>query len=203
MGAKFDNLASNGIIDFDANAYIYNGKSKAAAESEDVGLPFDRPLMASPNVPSMLPGVSMHKQPERDRFGHEKKMTPMQALTGVLVAGLVILGGIKFGPKIKDFFEGISNKISQKKTEIKKNKAAATTAKKAEAAKKAAADAKMAKTLKAGKKAEKAAKAANGWKIGEQIAKLPKGVRIGGGIAVGAGALYGLFKLFSKKEPKQ
>lgn len=191
MSAKFENLAANGIIDFDANAFVYGGKQVPATHEEEPYMPFDKPLMASPNVPVMMPGVTMHQQPHRDQFGNEKKITPKEALTAVILAGLGVFGLIKGVPMVKDLVENISNKIS-------KNKKKAQKAEKEAKAKKIADEAKAAEKTKNAKATNTLTK---GWKnLTEKIAKLPKWSKFVGGAGIALVAFFGIKKLFSKNK---
>lgn len=187
MGTKFENLGAQGIVDYDVNAYVYGGAKKPAHRNEDNNLPFDKPLMASPEVPVLVPGAKMHQQPTHDQFKREKSMTPGQALTAIIVAGLGILGIMKFGPKIKDLFSRTGKNLQKK---IKNGKKATK---------------KAAKKAKAATKTTKATKGAKATKTGlmSKLSKLPKWAKVTGWCAAGVLALVGISKVFSKKEHKQ
>jgi hypothetical protein len=85
-----EGLATNGIVHFDPNAYIRDGASQYIAE-QDVGLPFDRPLYATPFPGGIYPVPVMHpEQPHRDVYiRHEKHSSPWgTAIIGTAVAAL-------------------------------------------------------------------------------------------------------------------
>lgn len=92
-------LESNGIINFDADAYIKSGIAKPAHE-EDAYLPFDKPLLATPQVFGVYPGPHLSGHPDVDAFiTHKKEHAPLtwkQILAGIGGLTAATIGTIKF-----------------------------------------------------------------------------------------------------------
>ena len=105
LPTSLDNLTSNGVINFDAEAYIKGTHAKNIASPSY--LPFEQPLNAF-GSPGQAP--TMHQgQPRQDEFvtKHESSAAPAdwkKAATAVLIAGLAVFGGIKFKSKISALF---------------------------------------------------------------------------------------------------
>lgn len=98
--SSLENLSSNGIVNFDAEAYVKEGHSKYAENHEnDAYLPFDKPLLATPHLYGVQPGPHLGGHPEIDAFiSHKKEHPPLnwkQILIGLGAAGLATFGGIK------------------------------------------------------------------------------------------------------------
>jgi hypothetical protein len=115
---SLDNLAANGIIDFDADSYV-KGKAPRYVGDPDgyTGLPLDRPLMAEPY--GISPGAQLSGHPARDAFvnhgdKHHGNPTWKKALAAVLIAGLAVFGGIKYKDKIANLFKKIKTLNVQK-----------------------------------------------------------------------------------------
>ncbi len=186
-----DSLASNGIIDFDADAFVRGTTPRYVGDPDGpTYLPFERPLLAEP----YLGGKHLSGQPKHDEYvsPHNKKshLNWKQALAGVIVAGLLVLGGIK----CKGLFTRIGKLFSKKKNAgtapkegffarikskvkgfFEKNKSAVTT--------------KIAKSEETAKKAKVS--------IGDKIKNMPKWAKITAGVSAGLLGLYGLFKMTS------
>lgn len=109
MGS-LDNLATNGIIDFDAEAYVKGLPPRFIGRPERyVGLPGEMPLMAEPPAYGVYPGAHLSGHPGRDGFEHheiEEGSNPSwkQALMTVLLSGLAVVGAIKYRSKIVELF---------------------------------------------------------------------------------------------------
>lgn len=94
--SSMDSLAANGIINFDPDAYVMNGVSRAMAE-EDSGLPFEKPLYADPYVPYRVAYIRP-EQPHRDVYvRHEKNegISWKSILLGLLAGGGITYAGFK------------------------------------------------------------------------------------------------------------
>jgi len=123
--ADFDNLAANGVLNFDADAYI-RGTAPRYVGNPNSGnaIPFEQPLMPGPYYPQL--GAQLPLQPRRDEFApHEKhkKAGLKEVLALSIVGSLAIYAGVKFKNGIKKLF-------SSKKTKTPATAAvsAATTA---------------------------------------------------------------------------
>lgn len=109
MGS-LDNLAANGIIDFDAEAYVKGLPPRFIGRPERyVGLPGDMPLMAEPPSYGVYPGAHLSGHPRQDGFEPqetEEGSNPSwkKALMTVLVAGLAVIGAVKYRGKIVELF---------------------------------------------------------------------------------------------------
>lgn len=116
MGS-LDNLATNGIIDFDAEAYVKGLPPRFVGSPERyVGLPGEMPLMAEPPVYGVYPGARLSGHPRRDGFEYpeiEEGGNPSwkKALATVLLSGLAVIGAIRYRGKLAKFF-------SEKKAEV-------------------------------------------------------------------------------------
>ena len=102
--SKLDLLASNGVIDFDAGAYMM-GTTPRYVGNPSLGteLPLDRPLPA-------WPVYKLPAQPSADAFISKdttviKEKSWKNALAGVIVAGLAIFTGLKLKSKISALFK--------------------------------------------------------------------------------------------------
>lgn len=94
--SSMDSLAANGIINFDPDAYVMNGVSRAMAE-EDSSLPFEKPLYANPYVPYRVAYIKP-EQPPRDVYvRHEKEqgISWKSILLGLLAGGGITYAGFK------------------------------------------------------------------------------------------------------------
>lgn len=192
-----DSLASNGIIDFDANAYV-NGTPPRyiGAPSDGISLPGELPAYAT-KAQGNLKG-----EPEVDAFisNSEKKTNNMPLstiLTGGAVAAIIVGLGIKAkslfkGPNqnAKGFIGSIKDKVTTlftKKEEVKSEEKLNTGK---EATKETS------KTKEAIKKAVKE---------GEGFFKKHPKLKTGGLVAAGVLGLYGIYKILTghKIEPQQ
>ena len=102
LPSALDNLASNGIINFDADAYIHGKPARYVGEPKAY-LPFDQPL----NVYTG-PNSKLHGQPAHDAFiskgaEGEGDMDWKKKATIVLLAGLAAIGVFKYRNKIASF----------------------------------------------------------------------------------------------------
>lgn len=105
-----DNLARNGVINFDADSYIKGTPARFVGDPDGyTGLPTDRPLLAEPMAYAMPGGAHLKPQPIKDGFEsehHKKEKNPVRTML-MIVAGLAALIGLKFGAKrIKAAYEG-------------------------------------------------------------------------------------------------
>ena len=108
----YDRLAANGIIDFDADAYIRGTTPRYVGDPDGyVGLPFDKPLpaMNQPRAPYQATdsSIKMHSQPNKDAFINHSEKEPThlswkEALFGTILAAVGIFGGVKLARAIKN-----------------------------------------------------------------------------------------------------
>lgn len=109
MGS-LDNLATNGIIDFDAEAYVKGLPPRFIGRPERyVGLPGEMPLMAEPPTYGVYPGAHLSGHPRKDGFENhegEEDRNPgwKKALMTVLLSGLAIIGAVRYRGKIAEIF---------------------------------------------------------------------------------------------------
>lgn len=183
MGVSaLDNLAANGIIDFDADSYIKGEPARYVGNPRGyVGLPLDRPILAEPRAYGVVPGAMLSGQPNDDAFvhkgegGHEEKhgehsnISWKKALTGSVFLGLAVFGGIKYRTQLVNFAKKIINK--------KQAPAAATAAKEA------------AQTQPAATTAKKS--------------KIPKWLKVTGLSLAGVLGLYGVYSAVSSRAPQE
>lgn len=178
---SFDSLAANGIINFDADAYI-RGTTPRYVGNPNMGngLPFEQPLNAMPSFPPL--GSQLPHQPIKDEFSHEKHEKKekdwKELLTLGVIGGTAVYAGIKYKNSIKKMF---SKKV---KTPPPSATAGATTA--------ATAATTATTATTAGKSAARKAKIQAFFKN--------KTVKIAGLVGVGLIALYGLYDIISKKK---
>lgn len=99
--SQLDTLSQNGILNFDADAYVKGTSPRYAGELPKQYLPFDRPLGCYPTQPMLLPpGTKLPEQAKTDEMvknGNEPKKTSTwkKVLFGLLGVGLIIGGGYK------------------------------------------------------------------------------------------------------------
>lgn len=100
-----DALAVNGILDFDADAYIKGTRPRYVGRPRPMQYPpFEQPLMAYP-APYVAPAI--HSQPHKDELvKHTSLHSWKKALLGALVAGVAIFGALKYKGKISSLFNG-------------------------------------------------------------------------------------------------
>lgn len=116
MGS-LDNLAANGVIDFDAEAYVKGLPPRFFGHQERyIGLPGEMPLMAEPPIYGVHPGAHLSGHPGKDGFeSHEIEEggnpSWKKALMTVLISGLAVIGAVKYRGKIAKLFQ-------EKKAEI-------------------------------------------------------------------------------------
>lgn len=189
----YDRLAANGIIDFDADAYIKGTTPRYVGDPDGyVGLPYDRPLPVMNQPMGPYPGAhnrpQLHAQPNKDAFvtHSDKKRTNIhwkEALFGVLLAAAGVFGGIKLSRAIKN----------------------------RRAAKAAAATATTTTTTTAGATSRNKFSFKNilskvkalGPIIKAKWTAMPKLGKIATGSAAGLALLYGIFKITTKKATPQ
>lgn len=212
---SLESLSKSGIIDFDADAYIKNGVSKPV-ETESSYLPFDKPLVPIASPYGITPGEQLKGEPSKDAFVSHKekehsKSNWKQILGGIIAGGIATFGGFKLFKKLNNPLkikasakkEGLFTIIKEKlvsvlqpEEEIKKTK---KTKKAKKTVGKTAKDTVKETTEKGAKKtAEKTVKevAEKGKGI---LAKIPKGLKIAGGILIGLLGLYGFYEVAFKK----
>lgn len=193
MSSSMGNLAANGIINFDPDAYVMNGISRAMAE-DDVSLPFDKPLYASPYVPYRVAYVNPG-QPHRDMYmsNHESRgISWTELLAGLLVGGAATYGGFKLLEK-KEGANTATAATAEKKGLWVKTKDFAKKCKD-----------KVVSWFKKTKDVSETEKAIR--EAAKDPAKAPKGIfnkyskwKIAGIAAAGVVALYAIYKAFSSR----
>lgn len=92
--SSIDNLAANGILNFDADAYVKGTPARYVGKPPgySVDLPFDQPLMSPFGMypGAMYSGPIMAGQPSADAFiakKHEKPFTTKEIVLGALAVG--------------------------------------------------------------------------------------------------------------------
>lgn len=191
--SSLDNLASNGVINFDANAYINGTPPRFVGNPEgDANLPLDKPLMATPGY-GITPGQQLHGEPARDAFisrenGQAQSKFPWgKFLTGTFVASLAVMAGVK----IKSLIKGTKNAAEK----VKEGKNGFFTECKN----------KLTSLFKGDKSAPKEEIKEVAKTVEEKkglLKKLPKTLKVVGIGAVGLLGLYGLYKtLTGHKHP--
>ena len=173
LPSALDNLAANGVINFDADAYIQGKPARYVGEPKAY-LPFDQPL-------NVYQGGPLSGQPAHDTFVNQldKPAGPAdwkQAATAVLLAGLAVFVGVKYKDKIVSLFK-------------KKPVAAPVTAPPVAAAPIA--------------EAATTAKKSIFKRIGEKIKAMPKWAKITTGIVGGLFVLYQTAKAILIHKAKQ
>lgn len=100
MSGSLENLSSNGIVNFDADAYVNSGISRYAGNHDEGYLPFDKPLLATPQYFGVYPGPHLSGHPDVDAFithGKEPfRPTWKQILAGIGGLTAATIGTIKF-----------------------------------------------------------------------------------------------------------
>ncbi len=170
LPSALDNLASNGIINFDADAYVKGETPRYVGNPGQACLPFEQPLPAFPQQ-GRVPQIP--EQPKKDEFVHKKeeKGNPSwkKALAFVLVAGAAAFLGFRHREKLGKFAKNMWAKIksigTKKPTPVKVAPAPTPVATAATKPK----------------------------------SKIPKWVKITGGSLLGLLGLVGLSKFISKK----
>lgn len=94
LPGAYDNLMSNGVVDFDPEAFIKRGEA-VPSTAAPVYLPFEQPLLM-PEMPKM------HVQPHEDEFKKEKeepkeehKTNWKKTLTLAVLGAAAAVGGYK------------------------------------------------------------------------------------------------------------
>ena len=106
---SLDALASNGILNFDADAFVSGASPRYVGGLPQNYLPFDRPLGNYPTAPALLPnGTKIKEQPKKDEVVTtpdgkpvKKTKTWQKIGLGVVAAVVVALGGKKLYNVIK------------------------------------------------------------------------------------------------------
>lgn len=198
-----DILASNGVINFDADAFVNGTPARYVGNpSYPVYLPGEAPLMPIERY-NLIPGPELAGQPVHDAFkSHEKKEDNNGFLNGLLVGG--ILAGAAYGISkingIKNLFksnQGTNNNVppgnnANAGTSAGGSASSATPPPSPPASAPTGANSTQNTNSSVTQKVKDLAVKAKDWFI-----KLPKTVRIGTYVATGLGVLYGTYKLFS------
>lgn len=123
--SALDRLASNGIINFDPEAYIYGAPPRYVGNPNGyIGLPQDRPLPVMPESYGITPGYNLSGHPTNDAFvnhenGESKHNTSSwkSILAGIVFAGLALYAGVKCKAKLSKLF-GKKNNLTSNKNNI-------------------------------------------------------------------------------------
>lgn len=171
------NLATNNIINFDANAFVKGTKPEFVGDPDgEQYLPLDRPIMAEfPHGYGITAGPQLHGEPSKDAFishGEDHKKIDIPWATILTIGSLSALA-IAAGMKIKSF-------LNNRKTAPLKTGGVVSTLKA------------KASSLPKPKDLYQNAKT---W-----FTKLPPWGKVTGGIAAGLAVLYGIYKLTSGNE---
>lgn len=191
MGSNsLDNLASNGIINFDADAFVRGTEPRYAGKPGPTPqLPLDQPIMDyDPKSYGVNAGSKLHGEPANDAFirhgessSHKTNWVKTLLLAAAAALGLSACAkafagkkAVKKGKeKVNGFFAGLKDKLPS--WAKPKDKAAE------EAAKKAAEEAEAAK------------------KVGF-LKKIPKWAKYTGGTLAGLFGLYEAYKFITRKK---
>lgn len=200
ISTSLDSLARNGIIDYDADAYVRGTTPRYVGKPDDVPhvpyMPFDQPL------PDLHPApLKPRIQPHKDEFVKEEESSSSNphwksALAQVLFSAIAVWVGVKNRDKIVSFIKGFSPEAIAKK--VAEAKAAKEAAAKAAAAKAAAKAAEPSIITKIKTKVTELSK-----KMPEYIEKvktLPKWAKITGASLAALLGLYGVYKVLPDKE---
>lgn len=172
-----DNLAVNGIVDFDADAYVNGTPPRYVGRPRSPQYPpFEQPLPAYPMYPQQLQAPALHNQPHKDEFVNHSDQNWKKTLFGTLLAGVAILGAVKHKDKLVSFFKEKIVPIFKEKTAKDLGKEAVKTHLE-EAAKETA------------KSSESKVKS-----FFSKIFKVPTWAKVIGGSALGLLGLVGLYK---------
>lgn len=192
--SSLDSLATTGVIDFDADAYVKGVKPRYVGNPNGAQYsPLDQPINSPANF-GINGGAHLAGHPESDAFVKNynekkeneegKKLPQWQTwLAGGLIATLALYIGSKIKKHIDknpDFLKGIKTRLDNLKNDIKNLLNGSN--KKPEA--------------KVEAKAEQATETKKGLiaKLRENFMKLPKKGRIGIGVGAGLLGLYAIFK---------
>lgn len=214
--SSLDTLATTGVIDFDADAYVKGAKPRYVGNpGAGQYLPLEQPINSPANF-GIKSGKNLPGNPEADAFvrnynekkeqeGKEetegKKPPSLQTLlAGGIIAALALFAGNKINKHMKanpDSFKGIKEKWNTFKDKVK-NFFSGSTEKSTESTTKEAAAKTAEQTEQAAKKGiiEKAKNLLKGAK--DKFMKLPKKGKIGVGIGAGLLGLYALYKATSR-----
>ena len=181
-----DNLAANGVINYDADAFVKGANPRFVGDPDgQLHLPFEQPLMTYEPMPSGY-GPQLVPQAGKDEFrkasghseGNKSNLDWKKALFGAIIGGGAIFGGVKL-------------------YNFKKNRAAAKAKK--EAQKIAAAASNAPDTAKKAGFIKRTWNKIKGSAVSKKIETLPKAVKYGGVGIIGLLGLYGLYNTFGKK----
>jgi len=115
LPTALDNLASSGIIDFDADAYVKGTPARYVGNPDPAAgyLPFDQPLPAFPA--QYGPAPQLPAQPRQDAFVTHNKEEGLpswkKALAVVVLGGFAVLAGVKHKDKITKFLKSTWTKL--------------------------------------------------------------------------------------------
>lgn len=92
LPSSLDQLASENVINFDAESYIKGTPARYIGSPHNTSIPFEQPL---PAFPQGTPHI--RRQPDQDVFEHGSapKRDWKGLLFAVIVSGLIALGGVK------------------------------------------------------------------------------------------------------------
>lgn len=128
--AALDNLAVNGVLNFDADAYIKGTPPRYIGHPNNGnGIPFEQPLPYAPMYPPL--GAQLPHQPIHDEFKSESHNKPVgwkEVLTLGIVGSLAVAAGLKFKKGIVKLFSKKAPKVTTPPPAT--STAASTTAKK-------------------------------------------------------------------------
>jgi len=105
--ADFDNLAANGIINFDADAYIKGTSPRYVGNPGNANaMPFEQPLVPPGSYYPGL-GAQLPQQPGHDQFKHDeghKKAGAKDVLAFAVFGSIAAYAGVKFKDQIKKLY---------------------------------------------------------------------------------------------------
>lgn len=200
VDSSLDNLAANGIINYDAEAYIKGTPPRYVGSPRmNQYPPFEQPLMVyEPGIQGFNP--QMPKQPHHDEYTPKKhsNINWRNALLATMLGGLGIYGGIKLTKFINKFrnkkFQNVGKTPAPAPAPATNAAASAATATTA--------------TAQTAGKTPTASKIGNWFKDlykkgADRFAKLPKWGKIATVSLAALTGLYGLYKATTPTNPNQ
>jgi len=207
---SLDSLASGGIINFDADAFVKGTKPRYVGNpGAEIYLPGDTPLYFNPTY-GIKPGANLHGEPSTDAFIErgEHKQNSLPSFSTIIAGGLVATIAFLTGSKIKSLF---TTKDSKKCNTIKDffNKSKERIESYINPTKKAEETVKVSSETTVATEKTKEVVEKNGKKLIETVkefcTKNSKGLKKTGIGLVGLLGLYGLYQVVSgpKSQPPQ
>lgn len=217
--SSLDGLASNGVINFDADAYVKGTTPRYVGNPfGSQYLPFDQPIITSPNYYGIAPGANLSGHPSTDAFvskgeGKEGHQLPWnKIIAGGIIGSLALFIASKAknifvkdtnkATKIGEVFNNCKDKVvnffkdgeTTKKVKEAADAVKDTTKETAKEVTETVKDTIKEVTKDTTEKAAESTKKGLFSSIKDKISKLPKKAKIAGGIGIGLVVLYEAYK---------